>query len=91
MSDRAIQRLRHKLERLELDRLREMVVDLHQRLQAAEEQVTQAEEVADYWRQAFWQLEEATQSRDFNTPTIGITQDGRILVQPHTTPTETHP
>ena len=51
-------RIQSKLDRWELDHLRELAADLAERLQAAEARADYAEQTAEYWRESLMSVED---------------------------------
>lgn len=76
--------LKRKLERLELDHLRQLAAELHEKLERAEADAAQANESADFWQRHGMQLQEAFHDGEFATHrSIGITKSGELMVVKH--------
>lgn len=75
--DTTLTRLQKKLDRWELEHLRQHVSDLATRLEMAEERLTQEEANADYWREQHMAM-----MRDLTEQghQIGLTQDGELIL-----------
>ena len=77
MGDNALARIRNKLEKAELDHLRQHSADLAARLEIMEERAIQAESQADwYWQQHTDLIRSLTDQGE----EIGLTRDGEIGV-----------
>lgn len=89
--DKSLKALQRRLERMELEHLRQHALELHERLEHAEEQLRRAEaasqradEMSEYWRESYMQMQEALYDEDFATHrSIGLTKDGALLVVKH--------
>lgn len=87
-TNRNLQALKRKLERMELEHLRQHALELHERLEQAEARAFRAEsEAADAWESAdFWQrdamnMQEALLDPEYaNARQIGVTKSGELLV-----------
>jgi hypothetical protein len=76
--DRTLQGLRRRLEKAELEHLRQHCAELRARLDIAEERAANAEATADcYWHQHMDLIQSLNERDDVQ---IGITQDGHIGV-----------
>lgn len=77
MGDNALARIRNKLEKAELDHLRQHSADLAARLEIMEERAIQAESQADwYWQQHTDLIRSLTEQGE----EIGLTRDGQVGV-----------
>ena len=77
MGDNALARIRNKLEKAELDHLRQHSADLAARLEIMEERAIQAESQADwYWQQHTDLIRSLTEQGE----EIGLTVDGQVGV-----------
>lgn len=78
MADKTtLRNLQRRLERMELAHLRQHAAELHARLEDAEEQ-------ADWWHRHAMDLQAMLHDEHFSTHrSIGITQDGALLVVAH--------
>jgi hypothetical protein len=80
-SSRIIARLRRRLEAMELEHLRAHALDLHQRLEKAEDALHNAERCADFWQDQASTMQEAAADPAFATHrSIGLNKDGELLV-----------
>lgn len=80
-ANRAIARIKRRLEALELEHLRAHALELHQRTEAAESRLEQAESTAEFWHEQAMQMQEAASDPEFATHrSIGLTKDGELLV-----------
>lgn len=85
---RNLQALKRKLERMELEHLRQHALELHEQLEQAEARACRAEnEATDAWESAnFWQrdamnMQEALLDPEHaNARCIGLTKSGELLV-----------
>lgn len=73
--------LRRRLEKWELQHLRQLASELQERLERAEEEAALAWESAERWQQNAIELQEALMAEDF---TVGITPEGRLVATPRT-------
>ncbi|OIR10994.1 hypothetical protein GALL_71650 [mine drainage metagenome] len=70
----ATSRITRKLEKLELEHLRQLVSDLHDQLESAHDS-------AEFWRNYAMQLQDMQADADFATHrAIGITKTGETMV-----------
>lgn len=75
---RALQR---KLERMELEHLRQHALELHGRLERAEVELERATEIADFWQRHAHDLQLALLDEDFVTHRcVGINKGGELMV-----------
>ena len=75
--DRTMRALQKKLERMELEHLRQHALELYTRLEQAEAAAQQAE----FWQQHAMDLQEAINDPDFVThKCVGITKTGEMIV-----------
>lgn len=73
--------LRRRLERLELEALRQHAAELHARLEQAEARAARAEELAEHWWESCMELHEAFDDESHASGRcIGLTQTGELLV-----------
>lgn len=73
----ASSKVQRKLEKLELDHLRQLATDLHAQLE-------QAQQSAEMWQQHAEMLQQAMDDEDFTSHrSIGITKSGELLVVKH--------
>ena len=76
-----LNRIKAKLERMELEHLRLLAADLANRLEQAEERAENAEESADFWQQHAQDMMLAEQDNLHATHrTICITKGGELIV-----------
>lgn len=88
MATQSLNRLRRKLEAMELEHLRSYAAELEERLEQAEARAVQAEADAERaWESvSFWQrnhelMQDAAMDAEFSTHrAIGITKTGELLV-----------
>lgn len=80
--DRDLQKLKRRLERWELEHLREHAAELAERLEETERRLASAENDADFWReQALINVNEALDSdQGASHRAIGLTKAGELLV-----------
>jgi len=79
MSDKApdpLGAMRRRLERWELQHLRQHALELQERMERAEEEAARAWESAEFWRDNAMELQEALMSDGF---TVGITKSGQMV------------
>lgn len=70
-----------KLERLELEHLRQLTAELHEQLEQARADAEYASSSAEFWQQHGMMLQESLGDTDFATHrAIGITKEGATLV-----------
>lgn len=74
--DTTLTRLQKKLERWELEHLRQHAADLSNRLDLAEEQARQERTNCDYWQ---GRAEEIWRDLTEQGGTLGLTMDGRVM------------
>ena len=73
--------LRRKLERLELEALRQHAAELHARLEQAEARAARAEDLAEHWWSSCMELQEAFDDESqASGRCIGLTQSGELRV-----------
>ena len=84
----ALKRLQRRLERAELELLRNHVVELDAKLEAAERRAYDAERCADLWHDQALSLQEQVEQEDPPFRQIGLTKSGELLVI--ATPAEQH-
>jgi len=73
-------RIQARLERWELDHLRELAAEQAQRIDELQRQLAQAEDAADYWSRAHHDLAEHLASDTDDARTVGLTPAGDLLV-----------
>lgn len=71
--------LRRRLEKWELEHLRQHALELQERLERAEEEAARAWESAEFWRDNALELQEALMADGF---TVGITRGGQLVATP---------
>lgn len=77
----ALTRTQLKLERLELEHLRQLAATLYEQLEQARADLEYASSSADFWQQHTTRLQESLGDTDFATHrAIGITKDGSTMV-----------
>lgn len=75
---RALQR---KLERAELEHLRALTAELHERLEAAERRAAYAEDCAEFWQENCHRIRDAVNSEEgASHRAVGVTKSGELLV-----------
>lgn len=75
---RALQR---KLERMELEHLRQHALELHERLEEVQRELARAEDSAEFWQHNFQMMQEAAADDLHATHRcVGITRDGEMMV-----------
>lgn len=73
--------LQRKLERMELEHLRQHALELHGRLERAEAELERATEIADFWQRHAHDLQLSLLDEDFATHRrIGINKGGELMV-----------
>ncbi len=77
MTDRTISTLRRRLEKWELQHLRQHASDLAERLERAEEDAARANESADFWHQQCMNMIAELQDEG---AVIGLTKGGEIVI-----------
>jgi len=81
MNNRALINLQNRLERLELEHLRQHSAELHDKLEQAEERALSAEESADFWQSHAMNLQEALHDKNFATHrSVGLNKSGELMV-----------
>lgn len=84
MTDKTLTTLKRRLERLELDHLRQHALELHQRLERAEAELEQANDAAEFWQRHANELQLALWDEDHATHRcIGINRAGEMMVVRH--------
>lgn len=79
--DRAIKTLQRKLEKLELEHLRQHALELHTRLEQAESELDRATESANFWQDHAMELQRALSDDEHATHRcVGITKQGELMV-----------
>lgn len=77
----ALVKLKRRLDRWELDHLRQHAAELAERLDDAERRLSYAEDTADFWREQCMRLEEAITDEDSGSGRqIGPTLSGDLVV-----------
>jgi len=77
----SLKTLQKKLERLELEHLRQHALELHERLEKAEAELQRAEEAAEFWQRSFQMMEEAAHDDLHATHRcVGISRTGELMV-----------
>lgn len=77
----SLAKLRKRLERWELDHLRQHAAELAERLEDAERRLSYADEQADFWREQCMRLEEEITDDDSGSGRqIGLTLSGDLVV-----------
>lgn len=79
--DRTLINLKRRLERQELQALRKLVVELHERTVRAEAEAESAREDANAWQRHAMDLQEALSDESFSKQRcVGITRTGELMV-----------
>ena len=79
--DKRLHALQQKLERMELEHLRQHALELAERLEQAEANLEQANESAEFWQRHAHELQVALWDADYATHrAIGITREGELMV-----------
>lgn len=76
----ATSRIQRRLERWELEHLRQHAAQLAERLEEAERRLSCAEDTAEFWRESHHRLEEHLDDGTADARCIGLTQQGELLV-----------
>mgnify|MGYP007121603325 CR=1 FL=1 len=76
MSDRTLNAIRRRFEKWELEHLRKLAAELHERCERAEDEARRAWESAEFWQQNAMELQETLMAEDF---TIGLTKEGQLF------------
>jgi hypothetical protein len=71
---------RRKLERAELKLLRQHIIELDARLEAAENRANNAEDMTEFWRDNALDLQEQQIAGDPAHRMSGLTKDGHLIV-----------
>jgi len=75
--DKKLKALQRKLERMELEHLRQHAFELHQRV----EELEAATESAEFWQRHAMDLQEALHDGEFATHrSVGLTKAGELMV-----------
>ena len=78
--DKKLKALQRKLERMELEHLRQHAFELHQRV----EELEAATESAEFWQRHAMDLQETLHDGEFATHrSIGINKSGELMVVKH--------
>lgn len=73
--------LQRKLERMEIEHLRQHAAELHEKLERAEAEAAKTIESAEFWQSHAMQLQEALYDGEFSTHrSVGITKAGELMV-----------
>ncbi len=73
--------LQRRLDRWELDHLRQHAAELAERLEDAERRLSYADEQAEFWREQCMRLEEAITDKDSGSGRqVGLTLSGDLVV-----------
>ena len=81
MSEQTLRKLKRRLEKAELEHLRQQAAELHNKLEHAEAEAERAWENADSWRQHAMDLQDALNDENFSTHRcIGIAKTGELMV-----------
>lgn len=79
--DKALKAMKRRLEKLELEHLRQHALELHERLEQVESELEQTRACADFWQRDAMQMQEALLDTDFATHrSIGLTKSGEVIV-----------
>jgi Xaa-Pro aminopeptidase len=78
--DPAIKRLRARLNRWELEHLRQLASDLHEQLEWALSAASSAEHRADMWQSVAEQLQDAMAESGGTPATVGLTMHGDLVL-----------
>lgn len=73
-------RIQARLERLELEHLRELVAEQAERIDELQRQLRHAEDAADYWAQSHHELAMHLADDTEDARAIGLTAGGALLV-----------
>lgn len=76
----ATARLQRRLERMELEHLRALVVEQGQELEELRPRVEAAERCADFWQDSVHDLQEQIEQHGDGACRLGITQQGELLI-----------
>lgn len=77
----SLRALQRKLERLELEHLRQHALELHERLEKAEAALANAEDAAEFWQRSFQMMQEAAADDLHATHRcVGLTRTGELMV-----------
>lgn len=81
ITNRNLQALKRKLERMELEHLRKHALELHEQLEQAQAEAACAQESADFWQRDAMNMHEALNDPDFATHRcVGINKAGEMMV-----------
>lgn len=79
--DKSLKALQRKLERLELEHLRQHALELHERLERAESELQRADENAEFWQCHAQELQLALSDESHATHRcVGINKAGEMMV-----------
>ena len=79
--DKSLKALQRKLERLELEHLRQHALELHERLERAEAELQLADESAEFWQRNAHELQLALSDEGHATHRcVGINKAGEMMV-----------
>lgn len=73
-------RIQRRLERLELQHLRDVVAEQGSRLELLERELADADRAADMWRDHFFNLQQRLADGTSDARCIGLTRGGALLV-----------
>jgi hypothetical protein len=73
-------RIQRRLERWELEHLRQLAADLAERIDELEHRLIAAEDSAEFWRESHHRLEEHLLDDTEDARCIGLTREGSLLV-----------
>lgn len=79
----ATARIQRRLERLELEHLRQHAAELAERLEEAERRLSHAEYTAEFWHDQAFEMHNTAADAVGGMP--GITMDGQLVVLPAST------
>ncbi len=78
--DPVIRRLRSRLNRWELEHLRQLAADLHEQLELALSTAYSAEHRADMWQSIAEQLQNEMNESGHKAPMVGLTTNGHLVL-----------
>lgn len=79
--DRTLRTMQRRLEKAELEHLRQHALELHERVEQLEAQLRYAEDCAEMWQRDAMNLQEALDNENFATHRcIGLSRSGELMV-----------
>ncbi len=76
----ATRRLQNRFEKWELQHLRALAAQLEARVDCLEADLQREQQVADFWRESHFELQQHLEDGTEDARSIGLTQSGELLV-----------